>query len=65
LSETISNQIKALKTPIAALEAQRSKLGETVVEAALLPFRDKLGELYRVFEASKVNPLINPDNSVI
>jgi hypothetical protein len=60
VSETISEQIESLKTSIAALEAQRSKLGETVVEAALIPLCDKLEESYQVLEVSEVNPPDQP-----
>lgn len=45
MSEAIVEQIEALKQSIAALEAQRSTLGATVVDAALIPLREKLVEL--------------------
>jgi len=45
MSEAIGGQIEALKKSIAALEAQRSTLGNTVVEAALVPLWEKLAEL--------------------
>jgi class 3 adenylate cyclase/tetratricopeptide (TPR) repeat protein len=45
MSEAIGEQIVALKQSIAALEAQRNSLGDTVTEAALVPLREKLAEL--------------------
>jgi len=45
MSEATDEQIEALKQSIAALEAQGNTLGDTVVEAALVPLREKLAEL--------------------
>jgi class 3 adenylate cyclase/tetratricopeptide (TPR) repeat protein len=45
MSESIIDQIEALKQSIAALETQRNTLGDSVVKAALLPLQEKLVEL--------------------
>ncbi|MGC9320549.1 MAG: ATP-binding protein [Armatimonadota bacterium] len=45
MSDAISEQIEAVKQSIAALKAQRSTLGDKVVDAAIAPLREKLAEL--------------------
>jgi class 3 adenylate cyclase/tetratricopeptide (TPR) repeat protein len=45
MSETIREQIEALNQSIAGLEAQRNTLGDTRLEATLVPLREKLVEL--------------------
>lgn len=42
MSKASSKQIEALKQSIAALETQRGTLGDSVVNASLVPLQEKL-----------------------
>jgi predicted ATPase/class 3 adenylate cyclase/Flp pilus assembly protein TadD len=54
MSPTIEEQIERLKSTIVEMEAQREALGDSVVQKALDPLREKLGDLNRLLEASKL-----------
>jgi hypothetical protein len=56
MSTTLDEQIKQLKQTIAEMEAQRSVLGDAVVEAALTPLRQKLSELEAQAKLSEEEP---------
>ena len=55
MSPTIKEQIERLKSTIAEMEAQRDALGDIVVRKAVDPLREKLAELNRLLEVSKVS----------
>jgi class 3 adenylate cyclase/tetratricopeptide (TPR) repeat protein len=55
MSPTIEEQIARLKSTIAEMEAQREALGDTVVQKAVEPLREKLAELNHLLEASKIS----------
>ena len=55
MSPTIEEQIERLKTTIAEMEAQRDALGDSVVQKAVEPLREKLAELNQLLEVSKVS----------
>jgi class 3 adenylate cyclase len=42
---TLEEQVARLEAPIASLEAQRTVLGDEIVETALMPLRQQLAEL--------------------
>lgn len=52
MSETNNQQADELKNAIATLEAQRSVLGDTVVDASLAALRKQLAELEKDFDSS-------------
>ena len=56
MSTTLDELIKQLKQAIADLEAQRSVLGDEVVDAALVPSRQKLAELESQVKQSEKTP---------
>ena len=56
MSPTIDEQIERLKNTIADMESQREALGDLFVEKAVEPMREKLSELNRLLEASKLPP---------
>jgi class 3 adenylate cyclase/tetratricopeptide (TPR) repeat protein len=56
MSPTIEEQIERLKSTITEMEAQREALGDAVVQKAVEPLCEKLTELNRLLEASKVPP---------
>ena len=53
MSKATSKQIEALKQSIGALEAQRDTLGDTVVNASLVPLQKKLEELESLHQAKE------------
>ncbi len=60
MSPTIEEQIERLKSSITEMEAQREALGDSVVEKAVDPLREKLAELNRLIEVSKSTTLEKP-----
>jgi class 3 adenylate cyclase/tetratricopeptide (TPR) repeat protein len=56
MSSTLDEQIIKLKQAIAEMEAQRSVLGDTAVDASLVPFHEKLAELEALAEPPKEAP---------
>ena len=60
MSPTIEEQIERLKSTIVEMEAQREALGDSVVQKALDPLREKLAELNRLLEVSQAIPPDKP-----
>jgi len=54
MSPTIDEQIERLKNTIADMESQREVLGDSLVQKAVQSMRDKLSELNRQLEASRL-----------
>jgi len=55
MSPRIEEQIERLKTTIAEMEAQRDALGDSVVQKAVKPLYEKLGELNHLLDVSREN----------
>jgi class 3 adenylate cyclase/tetratricopeptide (TPR) repeat protein len=55
MSPTIEEQIERLKNTIAEMEAQKESLGDLVVQKAVEPLREKMDELDRLLQVSKVS----------
>ncbi len=55
MSPTIEEQIKRLKSTIAEMESQREALGDLFIQKAVEPMREKLSELNRLLDASKIS----------
>jgi len=60
MNQTLHEQIQQLKKTIRDMEAQRSSLGDDVVEAALAPLEGKLIELIRMQKVQESPPASEP-----